>query len=153
MLHCNNSLLVAVDGEPQLLCIAANLTEDQPMSKTALPTFPKLDADPALALYDANVETLLAIQKIVIDLGRTVASRQVAYFKDAQAKAEAALKGGFDARKQPQAYVDEAKAAVEKVVADTKETVELGLKAQNEVAGLVTRRVKANLSQATATAA
>lgn len=123
------------------------------MAKTAVPTFPKFDADAVLALYDANVETMLAVQKIVIDFGRTLAGRQVAYAKDAQAKIEAALKGGIDTGKQPQAYVDEAKAAVEKAVADAKETVELGLKAQNEVAGLVTKRMKANLSQATATAA
>ncbi|HET6469445.1 MAG TPA: TIGR01841 family phasin [Geminicoccaceae bacterium] len=120
--------------------------------KTA-PALPKFDGDAALALYDANVETLFAVQKVMFDLVRTVAGRQVALVKETLAKLEAATSNGIDGKRPTQSYIDEAKAAVEKAVADAKETVELGLKAQSEVSDLVTKRVKANVAQVTARAA
>jgi hypothetical protein len=124
-----------------------------PAATLVLPKAPKVDPDTLLALYDANVETGLAVQKVLLDLGRTLVGRQTVYVKEAQAKFEAFLTTGVDAKREPQSYVDEAKAAVEKVVADAKETVELGLKAQSEVVDLVSNRVNANLAQVTAPAA
>ena len=62
------------------------------------------------------------------------------------AKSEALFKG-FDAKKQPTVYADELKAAVERAVADVKETVDLGIKAQSEVVDLFVKRATANFDE------
>ena len=68
------------------------------------------------------------------------------------AKTEAMFKG-FDAKKQPAVYADELKAAVEKAMADVKETVDLGIKAQGEVVDLFVKRATANFEEIKAVAA
>ena len=60
---------------------------------------------------------------------------------------------GFDAKKQPTVYADEMKAAVEKAMADVKETVDLGIKAQSEVVDLFVKRATANFEEMKAVAA
>ena len=52
---------------------------------------------------------------------------------------------GYETEKQPQAYVEDVKAAVEKAMADVKETVDLGFKAQGEVVDLFVKRATQNL--------
>ena len=68
------------------------------------------------------------------------------------AKTEVMFKG-FDAKKQPAGYADEVKAAVEKAMADVKETVDLGIKAQSEVVDLFVKRATANFEEMKAVAA
>jgi hypothetical protein len=119
-------------------------------AKVALP---KIDVDALVALQKANLDTFVAAQKIIFDLAQTIARRNVDVAKEFMAKAEAALKGGFDAKKQPGAYVEEAKSALEKVVADAKETLDLGIKAQNEVVDLFVKRATANFDQVKSLAA
>jgi phasin family protein len=128
---------------------------DKPAAKAETPklgempklNLPKMDFDALVALQKANLETLLAAQRIVLDLAQTVAKRQAELVKELMGKAEVAMKGGFDSKKQPAAYVDDAKAAMEKAVADAKETIDLGLKAQNEVVDLLVKRASANFEQ------
>jgi phasin family protein len=122
------------------------------MTKTALPALPKFDVEALVTLQKANIETLVAAQKILFDLAQTVAKKQVEYLKDSLAKSETLFKG-FDARKQPTAYADELKAAVEKAVAEAKETVDLGIKAQSEVVELFVKRATANFEDMKAVAA
>lgn len=114
---------------------------------------PKFDFDAVVALQKANVETLIAAQKIVFDLYQTVAKRQAELVKEYYGKVEGSVKGGFDSKKQPAAYVDDAKAAIEKAVADAKETIDLGLKAQSEVVDLFVKRATANFDQVKSLAA
>ena len=113
----------------------------------------KIDFDAVAALQKANVETYLAAQKIMFDLLQTVAKRQSEFLKDVVGKAETAVRGGFDAKKQPASYVDEAKAVMEKAMADAKETMDLSLRAQNEVVDLFVKRATANLDQVKSLAA
>jgi phasin family protein len=108
---------------------------------------PKFDYEAVASLYKANLETFVAAQRILFDFQQTVARRQVEMVKESFAKAETML-NGWDAQKQPQAYVDEAKAAIEKAIADVKETVDLGFKAQNEVVDLFVKRATANFDGA-----
>jgi hypothetical protein len=68
------------------------------------------------------------------------------------AKSETMLKG-FDGKKQPAAYAEEVKAAMEKAMADVKETVDLGIKAQSEVVDLLVKRATANFEDMKAVAA
>jgi hypothetical protein len=116
-------------------------------TQTAVPNLPKFDAEGVLGLYKANVETFVAAQRIMFDFSQTVAKRQVEMVKDSFARAELLLKG-WDGKKQPQNYVDEAKAAIEKAMADVKDTMDLGLKAQNEVVDLFVKRATANFDEA-----
>ncbi|HMR30836.1 MAG TPA: phasin family protein [Geminicoccaceae bacterium] len=114
---------------------------------------PKFDLDAWIALQKANVETVIAAQKIFFDLFQTVSKRQAELFKEMVGKVEGSVKGGFDSKKQPAAYVDEAKAAIEKAMADAKETMDLGLKAQAEVVDLLVKRATANFDQVKSLAA
>ena len=125
------------------------------MTKTAmpqLPTLPKFDVEAIVTLQKANIETMVAAQKIMFDLVQTVAKKQVEMVKEAMAKADLLFKG-FDAKKQPAVYADEMKAAVEKAMADVKETVDLGIKAQGEVVDLLVNRATANFEDMKAVAA
>ena len=117
------------------------------MAAAKLPTFPKFDLDALVALQKANIETMMAAQKIMIDFAQTLAGRNMAMGKESFAQVEAMLSGGLDTKKQPQAFVDEAKVSVEKVVANAKESVDLGVKAQKEVVDLLVARANANLEQ------
>ena len=125
------------------------------MTKTAqlqMPAMPKFDVEALVTLHKANVETFVAAQKILFDLAQTVAKKQVEYVKEMMAKTEAMFKG-FDAKKQPAVYADELKAAVEKAMAEVKETVDLGIKAQSEVVDLFVKRATANFEEIKAVAA
>ena len=116
------------------------------------PVFPKLDVDAMMAMQTANMETFVSAQRIMFDLAQTVAKRQAELLKESFAKSETLLKG-FDAKKQPADYMDEARAAMEKAMADAKETMDLGLKAQNEVVDLFVQRATKNFDEVKAFAA
>jgi phasin family protein len=116
------------------------------MKTIAATAMPKVDFEAMLTLYKANIETFVAAQRIVFDFTQTVARRQVEMMKEAFAKSETLVKG-YDAKKQPQAYVEEAKAAIEKAMADVKETMDLGMKAQHEVVDLFVKRATANFDE------
>lgn len=115
-------------------------------TQTTVPTFPKFDLEALLALHKANLETWFQAQKILFDYTQTLTKRQIELVNEMFAKAEGFLKG-VDAKKQPQAYVDEAKQAIEKAMAEAKEAVDLGLKAQAEVVELFVKRAAANLDE------
>ncbi len=115
-------------------------------AKTNSPTFPKFDLDAWIALNKANLETLVAAQKILFDFWQTVAKRQAEMLKETVGKAESFFKA-FDVRKQPKEYVEEAKSVLEKAMADAKETLDLGMKAQAEVVDLLVKRATANLDE------
>jgi phasin family protein len=116
------------------------------------PAVPKVDFEAMLTLYKANVDTFVAAQRIIFDFSQTVAKRQVELLKETFSRAEGMMKG-FDAKKQPQAYVEEAKAAIEKAMADVKETMDLGMKAQHEVVDLFVKRATANFDEVKSIAA
>jgi phasin family protein len=121
-------------------------------TKQATPQFPKFDMEAYLALQRANVETFVAAQKIFYDFAQTVAKRQGELMSEYFAKTETMMKS-YDSKKQPQEYVDEAKAAVEKAMADAKETMDLGVKAQTEVVDLLVKRASANFEEVNKTIA
>ena len=100
-----------------------------------------------VAFHRANLDTFVAAQRILFDLAQTMAKKQSDLFKELMASSESMLKG-YDAKKQPGAYVDEVKAAMEKAMAEVKETVDLGMKAQSEVVDLFVKRASANFDEA-----
>ncbi len=121
-------------------------------SDAHMPNFPKVDMDALMAIQKANIETFSAAQKIIFDLAQTVAQRQAEMMKESFARSEAMMKS-FDGKKEPQAYVDEARVAVEKAMAEVKETMDLSMKAQNEVVDLFVKRAQANFDEARKTSA
>ena len=88
----------------------------------------------------------------MFDLAQTVAKKQVEMSRKRWPRPTPMFKG-FDAKKQPAVYADEMKAAVEKAMADVKETVDLGIKAQSEVVDLFVKRATANFEEMKAVAA
>lgn len=114
---------------------------------THTPKLPKFDFDAVMAIQKANIETFSAAQKILFDLMQNMAQRQAEMVKESYSRTEAMMKG-FDSKKEPQAYVEEARAAMEKAMTDVKETVDLSMKAQNEVVDLFVKRTQANFDEA-----
>jgi len=116
------------------------------------PEIPKFDVGAFLAIHRANFETVVAAQWIFFDLAQTVAKRQAEFVNDAFAHIETAFKA-YDAEKQPAAYVDEMTAVVEKAMADVRETMDLGIKAQSEIVDLFVQRATRSLEHVKALAA
>lgn len=115
-------------------------------AKVQAPAFPKVDVEALFALQRANLETLFQAQKLVFDLFETLSRRQAEVVKEVLAKAEAYTRG-FDPARQPKAYVEEARAAVEKAMAEVRQAVELGLETQKKVVELFVQRAAANLDE------
>lgn len=121
-------------------------------SVTSSMPMPKLDVDQMVALHKANLETFVAAQKIMFDLAQTMAKRQSDFVKESFSRTESLMQG-FDGKKQPTAYMDDAKVVMEKAMAEAKETMDLGMKAQTEVVDLFVKRATANFDEAKALAA
>lgn len=121
-------------------------------ARQLMPMMPKFDLEAFAAMQKANLETFAAAQRIVLDLAQTVAKRNAELLREMVERTGASLKG-VDGRIQPQAYVDGAKAAVEKAMAEMKETVDLGIRAQGEVVDLFVKRATQNFEDVKALAA
>jgi len=113
---------------------------------------PGLDFDAIVSMHRANLETFVAAQRIMFDFAQTLTRRQAEIMKDSLGRADAMIKG-FDAKKQPHAYMDDAKANFEKAMTEVKETMDLGIKAQNEVVDLFVKRATSSLEEAKKVAA
>lgn len=113
------------------------------MNPTALPTF---NVEAIVALQKANFETLFNAQQILVDAAQAASAAHVAWVKEIMEVAQSSMTG-FDADKKPEAYFAEAKIAAEKAVAVLQTEIDLGLKAQNEVAELLTKRAAKNVDE------
>ncbi|MCB1969484.1 MAG: phasin family protein [Geminicoccaceae bacterium] len=121
--------------------------------KPVTPRFvaPKFNADALIALQKSNIETLVQAQTILIDAAQAISKVQYGWVAESLKAFEGAFEGNVTARK-PEELMADAKAAAEKVVKVAKEEIDLGMKAQNEVVDLVTKRVAANLEEVKALA-
>lgn len=117
-----------------------------------MPAMPKFDVEALVAMQKANVETVVSAQRIFFDLAQTVAKRNAETMK-AMFQSAGTMTRTADAGRQPHAYVDGAKSAMEKVMADVKETMDLGIKAQSEVVDLFVKRATRNFEEVKALAA
>ena len=113
---------------------------------------PKFNIDGFVAMQRANLDTMAAAQKIMLDLAQTFGQRQAEMARGALDRLEGMVKG-FDGKKQPGAYVEEIKVAVEKAMVEAKETMDLGMKAQTEVVDLLVNRASKNFQDAKSLAA
>ena len=122
--------------------------------KFEMPKFdmPKFNFDAFVAMHKANVDTMMEAQNIWMQTAEAVAKLQYGWVEETYKQGEAMLKGDVTRRK-PEEYIADAKAAADKVMAVAREQADLGMKAQKQVADLVTKRVNANLEDAKALAA
>jgi hypothetical protein len=114
---------------------------------------PSFNLDAYIALQKANVDTLVQAQSVFVQAAQSIAKLRAALIEESFKKAETAFK--FDPKVKPEAYFAEAKANAEKFMAAAKQELDLGVKAQNDVAQLVVKRAVANVEElkALATAA
>jgi phasin family protein len=78
---------------------------------------------------------------------QAITKLQYGFFQEGMKAAEGYFKADASAKK-PEEFVAEAKAAAEKVISVAKEQQEVGMKAQKDVAELVSKRVAANIEEA-----
>ena len=105
---------------------------------------PTLPLDQFFAMQRANMETLAETQRVVLDYAQTVGSRQAELMK-AMVERFNAVMHRTNGKDRPDAYTDEVKAVMEKSMADLKETMDLGMKAQHEVFELLMKQAAKNL--------
>lgn len=111
--------------------------------KNAFDRMPKVDMSAFFALQRANVETMVEAQRVMLDFTQTLTRRQADLVKELLDRAGSMMRDK-DANDRPQNYMDEAKAVIEMTMADVKETMDLGVKAQNEVVDLFMKRASQN---------
>ena len=112
----------------------------------------KFNFDAAVALHKANMDTMVEAQSIWMQTAEAMAKLQYGWVEETFKQGEAMMKGDV-AKKKPEEFMADAKAAADKVMAVAKEQADLGLKAQKKVADLVTKRVNANIEEAKTLAA
>lgn len=134
-------------------------TANKTAPKFEMPTFdmstfamPKFNLDAFVALHKANVDTMMEAQGIWMQTAEAIAKLQYGWVEESFKQGEAMLKGDA-AKKKPEEFIADAKAAADKVMSVAKEQTDLGMKAQKQVADLVTKRVNANIEDAKTLAA
>ena len=122
-------------------------TSDNPfaMPKFNMEAFamPKFDFETLVAMQKANVDTLVQAQGVMVEAAQAIAKLQTGLIEETFKNMQTFMK--FDAKAKPEAYLADAKAAADKVMAVAKQELDLGLKAQTEVAQLVSKRAAANM--------
>jgi len=134
-------------------------TATKTANKFEMPTFdmpkfdmPKFNVDAVVAMHKANVDTMLEAQGIWMQTAEAIAKLQYGWVEETLKQGETFLKGDVS-KKKPEEFIADAKAAADKVMAVAKEQADLGMKAQAQVADLVSKRVNANLEGAKTLAA
>ncbi len=108
--------------------------------------FSKVDVEQVLAMHKANLGTMFEAQRVMLDTAQTLAAAQFNYFRDALGNAES-MATKMDMQAKPEAYAEETKAVAEKAMAVAKNGYDLSLKAQNDVAEILSKRVNANVEE------
>lgn len=119
--------------------------------KTATPAFPKFEFpkydDAAMkSLFKDNLEVAVKAQRLMLDAAEAMMKRQFELTREMVEKSQAAVVN-FDVNKKPEVYVEEVKAAAERAQTIVKEEIDNGVKVQQDVADLVTKRVTANVDE------
>lgn len=117
------------------------------MARTTSPkvTLPKFDLDGLFALQRANLESLTQAQQVWVDATQAIVRLQHNWVQEVFKGFEGV--GQIDAQKKPEAYLADAKVNAEKAMAVAKQGFDLGVKAQSEVAQILTKRAAANIDE------
>ena len=112
---------------------------------------PKFDVEAAFGLQTANLAAAHEVQSVVLEAMQAIVRIQKGVVDETVAGLQALMTG--KAPKEPQAIFADVKAVAEKAVAAGKQGMDLGVAAQQRVAGLVAKRVQANIDEFNALAA
>lgn len=119
--------------------------------KTATPAFPKFeipkfDESAFKGLFKDNLEVAVKAQRMMLDATESMMKRQFDLTREMVEQSQAAMVN-FDVNKKPEAYVEEAKAAAERAQVIVKQEIDNGMKVQQDVTDLMTKRVNANVDE------
>jgi hypothetical protein len=122
-----------------------------PLPEFKLPELklPKIDLDALFGVQKANLAVVQETQSVVLEAAQAIMRLQHGYASEVATTLKPAT---VKEPKQPQAVLADVQAAAEKAVAVTKQGVDLGVAAQQRVAELVSKRVKANVDELKAVA-
>lgn len=112
-------------------------------STVSKPALPKVDLESLFALQKANLESLTQAQHVWIDAAQAILALQQGWVQDVVSGFDGF--GKVDAQKKPEAYFADAKANAEKAMAVAKQGIDLGLKAQSDMAQILSKRAAANM--------
>ncbi|MGF1476887.1 MAG: phasin family protein [Geminicoccaceae bacterium] len=108
--------------------------------------FSKFDSESVMAMHKANVATLVDAHKILVDATEALMRTHMDYVRENLAKMQD-YSADFTTQRKPDEYAAEAKAAAERAMQVVQAEVDLGMKAQNDVAELVGKRFAANVEE------
>lgn len=113
------------------------------MAKTLnTPKLPTFDVDTLFAQAKANLDAATEAQSVLIDAAKAIGQLRADYAAETLAYTRNLL--STTEPKSPEAVAADVRAATERLVAATRKELELGAKAQNEVATLVQSRLAEN---------
>lgn len=117
-------------------------------SKSSTPTFefPTFDQGAFAPLMKEFIAAAAKTQRVLLDASETMMLRQLKLSGELLEKAQAAMVN-FDMGKKPEAYFEEAKATAERMQAVAKENVDTGIKAQSEVADIVSHQLSETVEE------
>ncbi len=108
-------------------------------------SFPKFNVNGFLAMQRANVETVLQAQRVLVDAAQAIFRLRAGWLNETARQAQDLAKANV--AKGPQGVLADARSATERAFAVARQGLDLGVRAQGEVADLVTKRVAANVDQ------
>lgn len=113
------------------------------MAKTlTTPKLPTFDVETLFAQAKANLDAATEAQSVLIDAAKAIGQLRADYAAETLAYTRNLLSNPEP--KGPEAVAADVRAATERLVAATRKELELGAKAQNEVATLVQSRLAEN---------
>lgn len=105
--------------------------------------------DALIAMQKANIETLVQAQSVMADAVQEIARLQLGWFQDCVARTQGVMQADTDKR---DVFADVREVA-DKTVETGKKQADIGVKAQQKAAELITARAQKNMDEAKSLAA
>ncbi|MCB1883155.1 MAG: phasin family protein [Geminicoccaceae bacterium] len=113
---------------------------------------PKINLDALVAMQKANIDALVEARNVLMGATQAIAKLQLGWYEQSLKHMQTLAKGDA-AKNKPEDFFAEVKAVTERAMAVGKEQTDLGFKAQQQVAEIVTKRVQKTLENAKTVAA
>ncbi|MCB2053011.1 MAG: hypothetical protein KDE35_02060 [Geminicoccaceae bacterium] len=113
-------------------------------TKTQFPMFTSYDASAMRSIYADNVAVAMQAQRVMLDAAEATMTRQFNLVREMMDTMQSQVTS-FDMNKKPEAYVADVKAVAERAQNIVKNEVDNGLKVQQQVADLVSKRMAENV--------
>ena len=113
---------------------------------------PKINLDALVAMQKANIDAFVEARTVLMGATQAIAKLQYGWYAQSLKHIETLAKGDV-AKDKPEDFFAEVKAVTERAMAVGKEQTDLGFKAQQRVAEIVTKRVQKTIEDAKTIAA